>query len=96
VFHLTHNGLTVMLGRVAADSETGAAWTDWLFRRSGQGELDFSYTTPVVVVSLVLSLILLRWFHRLPFERSEEERLEERIATRHGAAHDQPSRCRPG
>jgi sodium transport system permease protein len=81
-FHLTHNSLTVMLSRMADDTQTLASWTQWLLRRTGEGGLDVSYSTPVVVVSVIGSVLLLRWFHRLPFERSDEERLEERIAAR--------------
>jgi sodium transport system permease protein len=80
VFHLTHNSLSVMLGRVAVDTAAGPAWTDWLLHRSGDGGLDVNYTTPAIVASMVFSLLLLRWFHRLPFEQSAEERLSDSIA----------------
>jgi sodium transport system permease protein len=80
VFHLTHNSLTVMLGRMAGETEPRAAWIEWLLQRSGEGELEVSYTAPAIAVSVICSALLLAWFHRLPFERSDEERLKERIA----------------
>ncbi|MCL4203357.1 MAG: ABC transporter permease subunit [Pirellulaceae bacterium] len=79
-FHLTHNSLSVMIGRVTSAASDSPGWTDWLLQRAGDGSLEVSYTTPAIVASMVLSLLLLRWFHRLPFEQSAEERLSDSIA----------------
>jgi sodium transport system permease protein len=79
-FHLAHNSLTVLIGRVGGESGPPPTWTTWLLQSSGDGNLEISYTTSAIVASMILSALLLRWFHRLPFERSMEETLEQRIA----------------
>lgn len=79
-FHLAHNSLTVLIGRLTAESGLPPTWTTWLLHPSGNGDLEIGYTTPAIVASVILSALLLRWFHRLPFERSAEETLEQRIA----------------
>ncbi|MCH5376581.1 MAG: ABC transporter permease subunit [Planctomycetes bacterium] len=76
-FHFTHNGLSVMVSRLSADTGTHGGWLDWLLRRDVGQATDFHYSTPVVIASIIFAMLLLRWFQRLPFERSFEERLQD-------------------
>lgn len=79
-FHLAHNSLTVLLGRVSSEPDSLPGWATWVLQPSGNVDLEIGYTTPAIVASVILSALLLTWFHRLPYERSAEETLEQRIA----------------
>jgi sodium transport system permease protein len=71
VFHVVHNtlGLSVLLTAGAAiDRE---AW--WL----KAGSVALSYRWTMIVVGTLLSLVILRWFRRLPHDLTPEERLHE-------------------
>ncbi len=79
-YHLAHNSLTVLLGRVSSEPDSLPGWATWVLHPSGNVDLDIGYTTPALVASVILSALLLTWFHRLPYERSAEETLKQRIA----------------
>jgi sodium transport system permease protein len=75
LFHLTHNGLTVLVSRLAPSDLAGQPWLRGMVRSLGDG--DFIYTTPIVALGGVTSLALLMWFRSLPHGASPEERLQD-------------------
>ena len=74
LFHLTHNALQVLSSlyltaeRVAQNSRLAS-----LLVESNGG---YSYNWRIVSLSLMISVLVVYWFQRLPFEPSEEERLQ--------------------
>jgi sodium transport system permease protein len=70
LFHLTHNGLTVLVSRLAPSDLAGQPWLRGMVRSLGDG--DFIYTTPIVALGGVTSLALLMWFRSLPHGASPE------------------------
>jgi sodium transport system permease protein len=80
LFHATYNGLmfaTAWLSDVSRD------WSDWAvpFRQLAPGEL--VYRWPVVLAGAFISLLLLRWLHRLPYQATREEQINEARARQH-------------
>jgi sodium transport system permease protein len=76
LFHVVHNSMAVLVQKLV-----GAAgeqpWLGWLVRdASAQGQL---YHWPVVIASVLAGAGILYWFHRLPYARTPEERLQEAI-----------------
>jgi sodium transport system permease protein len=80
LFHATYNGLmfaTAWLSDVSRD------WPEWAvpFRQLAPGEL--VYRWPVVIVGGAAALLLLRWLHRLPYQATREEQINEARARQH-------------
>jgi sodium transport system permease protein len=82
LFHATYNGL--MFG-TAWLADVSREWPEWAmpFRQLGPGEV--VYRWPVIVVCGVVSLFLLRWLHRLPYQATREEQINEARARQHHA-----------
>jgi sodium transport system permease protein len=72
LFHLTHNSLTVLASLATPGVLAERPWLSWMFQSVGEGE--YIYTTPVVAVGGLASLLLLMWFRSLPGGSSPEER----------------------
>jgi sodium transport system permease protein len=84
VFHLTHNSLGVMLGRVSSETVQAVPWLRWLLGPSQSVATPNTYHYPILIASGVLTIALLLWFRRLPYGRSQEEILQEATHHRHG------------
>jgi sodium transport system permease protein len=76
LFHLTHNGLSILSAHVNAAARADYPVLDRLMPAGTDGHL---YAPWVVVTGLLLSALLLWWFRRLPYRRSDEELLQEAI-----------------
>jgi sodium transport system permease protein len=76
LFHAVHNSLSLLIGRLAPTMSEDHQWLTWLVREGAQNQL---YHWPVVCVSIVLSGVILAWFHRLAYTRTPEESLQEAI-----------------
>lgn len=71
LFHMTHNGLTVLSSQVTPAMLQDRPWLRWMFQSLGDGE--HIYTTPVVAAGGLLSLLLLMWFRSLNTDPTPEE-----------------------
>ncbi len=83
LFHIVHNSLALLLKQITPALAQEGHWLHWLFRDvSDEGQL---YHWPVVGCSLLASIAILIWFHKLPYARTPEESLQEAID--HQSAH---------
>jgi sodium transport system permease protein len=82
LFHLTHNSLMVLSSQATPDVLTDRPWLAWMFQSVGEGE--YIYTTPVVALGGMVSVMLLTWLRTLPNETSPEER-RQRVLSRQTA-----------
>ncbi len=79
LFHVTHNGLTVLFGDWFAKEATEGGLS-WLFSVSGEGANEtLNFTPGAIIASLTLAALILYWFRRLPAEKSDEESLRDQI-----------------
>jgi sodium transport system permease protein len=77
LFHVVHNSLALVIKQATPALNDPQHWLHWLMRdATAEGQL---YHWPVVALSLVGSVLILAWFHRLPYARTPEERLQEAI-----------------
>jgi sodium transport system permease protein len=81
-FHLVYNSLSLLIGFVVAPQISEQDWMNWFFEANGP---DVAYRWPWVVVGLIVSCGVLWWFHRLPYEPTQEEQLQS--ALDHQSAH---------
>jgi hypothetical protein len=51
-------------------------WLNWIFARHGES---VGYHWPAIIIGAVLAALLLWWFRRLPYCRTEEEQLQEAL-----------------
>ena len=87
LFHVVHNSLALGVARITPTLADEHHWLHWLMRSAtDEGQL---YHWPVVVCSLLVSIAILAWFHRLPYARTAEESLQESIE--HPSARWSPS-----
>ncbi|MCG8449547.1 MAG: ABC transporter permease [Pirellulales bacterium] len=70
VFHAIYNGLALAIAEFSGNLYD-APWKAWIF----QGEAEFRPW--VLALSAVAAIAILWWLHRLPYQRSKEERLQE-------------------
>ena len=89
VFHLVHNSLPLVVGRLGAATADRGPLTDYLLMRGEEGELLFRW--PAVGISILLSAGLLAWFLRLAYPKSAEEELQDAIRQKHAAGSGQPA-----
>ena len=78
LFHLTHNSLAVLGQRITPDLVAEYPLLRLLGRHAGESHFD--YHIIVVVVAGVLSIAMLQWFRRLPYQPYEEERLQDALS----------------
>ena len=73
VFHAMYNGLALVIGELSkqANGKLADPRLSWLF----QGEGDFQPW--VLVISVMGTIAVLVWLHRLPYQRTKEEKLQE-------------------
>ncbi len=82
LFHMTHNALAVLMGQITPEWLADRPAFEWLLFRGEDGGYFFRW--PMMCYSALIVAALLYWFHRLPYSRSAEERLQEAIE--HNAA----------
>ncbi len=75
-FHLVYNSMSLVMSLRVAAAMDEQHWLGWIFERQGESVM---YHWPLVIVGVVLAALLLRWFHRLPYTRTEEEQLQEAL-----------------
>jgi sodium transport system permease protein len=73
-FHCTHNALLLALGQLKTETIEANPWLGWLIEA---GEKDASYRWPVLVVCGLVAAAILWWFKSLPYQLTDEERLQE-------------------
>ncbi len=76
LFHVAHNSLGLLTKEVTPALADKTHWLHWLMRADSEQGL---YRWPVVALSVLVSAAILVWFHRLPYSRTAEERLQEAI-----------------
>jgi len=79
VFHFTHNSLSILSGRLTPELVERYPVLGLMYQASDTPELTYTYDRPLVLVSLLLSVLLLLWFRRLPYRRSAEEQHQESL-----------------
>ncbi len=77
VFHFIHNGLLVTLSWLMRDSVPALHGWEWFITSSAEEGLRFQW--PAVAFAAAITLGLLTYFRRLPYEKSPEESLQESI-----------------
>jgi len=74
VFHAIYNGMALSLGKfVDEDGSAVDSQYAWLF---SSGEMTI-FQPWVLVISAVGAIFVLRWLHRLPYQHTKEEQLQE-------------------
>lgn len=76
LYHVTHNSLSAIMGRLNADAITSRPVGSWLFEKTPDSLV---YSIPATVVMALLAAVVLWWFKSLPYTRSAEERLQEAL-----------------
>ena len=77
VYHLIHNALAVSSGMIP--SEAFDRWPILGYMMAPGQEGGYVYRWPVVVASIFVTFLLLHWFSRLRYLKSDEERLQDAI-----------------
>ena len=76
LFHMVHNSMALISSKVGTELNLPEG-LKWLAAPGEGGGLTYPWTT--LGLSLVVTGLILRWMHDLPYERSAEETLEESI-----------------
>jgi len=74
---MVHNGLGVLLPRQVPQWLADHPALGWLVKSAEQG--DYHFTPLALVLSAAASGLLIVWFQRLAYARTEEETLQEAI-----------------
>lgn len=74
LFHVTHNSLTLLAGRLTSEMLDRPGTWGWLISREAGDELHYHWL-PAVVGGL-FALAILYWFRRLPYQPYAEEKLQ--------------------
>ena len=78
LFHMTYNGLmffSTQWNELTTDTLTKSSVLQWVLTEIAPGQT--GYSLPVVLVCTLLVGLLLYWLGRLPYEQTEEERLQQ-------------------
>ncbi|MBN2022509.1 MAG: CPBP family intramembrane metalloprotease [Pirellulales bacterium] len=78
VYHATHNALALTAAQITPGLLNESPFLNFIVRRGPDGAFA-CYKLPLVVLAVVLALMILTWFGRLRYEKTEEERLQEAI-----------------
>ena len=76
-YHFTHNALAVSVTRIP-DSwwQANHSWTKFFVHKTESG---FLYQWPFALLLAMVALLLLQWFRVQPYQRYDEESLQERM-----------------
>ncbi len=77
VFHFCHNSLMLLRQQITMETIEQAPLLRWLVVPAG--DEGYAYRWPVVAFGAVAAAAVLYLYHRLPFEKSPEEELQESI-----------------
>jgi len=77
LFHVAYNSLNISLTKVSA--ETLSRWPALDTIMDLSSETGHSYHWSVVAAGCIVSMVLMFWFSRLPYQKSPEEELQEAI-----------------
>ena len=89
LFHLTHNALLILAGRITPELVANHPVLGWLVHASGDpAQAQFECRWPFVLVGGAASLILLLWLHGLPYQAYAEEELQEALDRQEGERRD--------
>ncbi len=72
-FHLVYNTLGLTVGMVIPEAAMQQPVWGWIFAVSQES---VQYQWPWMALMTVLTLVILQWFRRLPYERTSEEKLQ--------------------
>ncbi len=75
-FHITHNSLALLLSKITPEIYGRFAWLQAIMEPAEGG---FAYRLPAIIMAAAFSIMLLFWFHQLPYRKTEEEKLCEAI-----------------
>jgi sodium transport system permease protein len=75
-YHVVHNGLTLLAANALTEAPEGSIWRDMIGSERPNGWL---YQWPAVAASCVAGMALLLWFRKLPYQKTEEERIQEAL-----------------
>ncbi|MCX7424402.1 MAG: ABC transporter permease subunit [Planctomycetia bacterium] len=76
-FHMVHNTLTLAFSQITPKLLSESPVLGWMVRPAGEG--GFGYNWTVVALAACGVAMLLTWFSRLPYEKTEEEALQDAI-----------------
>jgi sodium transport system permease protein len=85
VFHMLHNSLQILSGKIEPRMVEGIPALRWLFdvdaMRLADDDLGnaFVYRWPVMLLAVGGTSLVLYWLHKLPYARTQEESLQEMI-----------------
>jgi sodium transport system permease protein len=85
VFHMLHNSLQILSGKIEPRVVEGVPVLQWLFDANALSLSDddlgsaFVYRWPVMLLAMCGTAIVLYWLHKLPYARTQEESLQEMI-----------------
>jgi sodium transport system permease protein len=80
LFHLTHNALFVLAGRITPELIANHPALGWLFQASGDPlSGQFECRWPLALIGGAASLVLLRWLRGLPYQAYAEEQLQQAL-----------------
>lgn len=74
LFHAIYNGLGLYLSELIGQVEQAGSSTSTAWLLSGDGT---TFQPWILVVAFLGSALILRWLHRLPYQRTKEEQLHE-------------------
>lgn len=75
-FHMTYNGMSVLVGRITADTLVDYPVLASLVHSAGES---YEYNWPVPVAAGILAILLLAWFRSLPYQAYDEETLQQAL-----------------
>jgi len=82
VFHVTHNSLALLSGRLRISPETYDRYPGldaFIVPLKDTGQEKFIFGWPLILGGALAAAYLLLWFHRLPYQKSSEEQLQEAL-----------------
>jgi sodium transport system permease protein len=84
LYHLVHNSLSVLLGRVSTEAADANGLLRLIFEPAAEGHV--TYRIPTTIAAAFLSAVVLWWLKSLPYHRSAEEQLQEALDSQSSVA----------
>jgi nitrogen fixation-related uncharacterized protein len=79
IYHLCHNGLSVLQTRVTSDLLETSPFLRSIFALEGADAEQLLYTIPATLVLGFIGAVVLWWLKSLPYHQSAEERLQDAL-----------------
>jgi sodium transport system permease protein len=92
LFHMTHNGLMLLASKIELSPNLVERYPQlgWLVEITAEGgKTSHVYAWPAIIVGAMIAAYLLTWLHRLPYQKTAEEKLQE--ALQHQSAEATPA-----